>query len=205
MPARVDDDERRRTIVEGLLDVAARDGLHAVTLRAVADAAGVSLRLVQYYFDDKSALLHAGLLHLETLSHRRWDQRIADLGPTATPREILETYFEEALPTDDHSRRFHIVFTAYTALAITDPALARTPFVDGPRRIHDTIADLLATAQAAGDLDADIDPEREAHRLAAFEHGLGAGVLIGLHTAESAADLVRYHLDQLFSQQVQVS
>jgi len=202
MPARVDHDERRRTIIDGLLDVAARDGLHAVTLRAVAVAAGVSLRLVQYYFDDKSALMHTGLLHLESLSNRRWDQRIADLGPTATPREVLGAYFDEALPTDDRSRRFHIVFTAYAALAITDPALARTAFVDGPRRIQATITALLATAQAAGEIDADIDPEREAKRLTAFEHGLGAGVLIGLHTPETAADLVRYHLDQLFTRRL---
>ncbi|MGB3771211.1 MAG: TetR family transcriptional regulator C-terminal domain-containing protein [Rhodococcus sp. (in: high G+C Gram-positive bacteria)] len=198
MPARVDHDERRRTIIDGLLEVAARDGLHAVTLRAVADAAGVSLRLVQYYFDDKSSLLHAGLHHLETTSKQRWEQRIADLGPTATPREVLETYFEEALPTDDSSRRFHTVFTAYTALAVTDSALARTPFVEGPRRIQATIADMLSTARAEGDIGPDIDPEREAQRLTAFEHGLGTGLLIGLHTVESANYLFRYHLDQLF-------
>ena len=198
MPARVDHDERRRTIIDGLLDVAARDGLHAVTLRAVADAAGVSLRLVQYYFDDKTALLHAGLHHLETTSNQHWEQRINDLGPTATPREILETYFDEALPTDDRSRRFHIVFTAYATLAITDPTLARTPFVDGPRRIQATITDVLATARTAGELDADIDAEREAQRLIAFEHGLGTGILIGLHSVDSASTLVSYHLDQLF-------
>ncbi|MCF3941420.1 TetR family transcriptional regulator C-terminal domain-containing protein [Gordonia sp. Z-3] len=199
MPARVDHDQRRRTIIDGLLDVAARDGLHAVTLRAVAEAAGVSLRLVQYYFDDKNALLHAGLHHLEAMSNERWEERIVSLGPTATTREILETYFDEALPTDARSRRFHIVFTAYATLAITDPSLARTPFVEGPRRLQATVADLLKTACSAGEIDSDISPEREAQRLIAFEHGLGTGILIGLHTVESAHGLFRYHLDQLFT------
>ncbi|MDZ5697470.1 helix-turn-helix domain-containing protein [Chelativorans sp. M5D2P16] len=36
--------------------VASHEGLHAVSFRAVATEAGVSLRLVQYYFGTKAGL-----------------------------------------------------------------------------------------------------------------------------------------------------
>ena len=64
MPKRVDHDERRTQIAEALIQVAGRRGLHAVGMRDVAAEAGVSLRLVQYYFQTKEKLLFYGLQHL---------------------------------------------------------------------------------------------------------------------------------------------
>ncbi|MGV7636496.1 TetR family transcriptional regulator, partial [Mycobacterium kansasii] len=53
MPRSVDHEERRAQLADALARVAARDGLHAVSMRSVAAEAGVSLRLVQYYFTSK--------------------------------------------------------------------------------------------------------------------------------------------------------
>ncbi|CAM5617391.1 TetR family transcriptional regulator OS=Streptomyces alboniger OX=132473 GN=CP975_10770 PE=4 SV=1 [Streptomyces alboniger] len=64
MPKRVDHAERRTEIAEALVRVAGRRGLHAVGMRDVAAEAGVSLRLVQYYFETKEKLLLFGLEHL---------------------------------------------------------------------------------------------------------------------------------------------
>src|ERR1700759_1924338 len=64
MPKRVDHEERRRQIAEALLRVAAARGLHATGMREVAAEAGVSLRLVQYYFGTKEELLLAAMQHL---------------------------------------------------------------------------------------------------------------------------------------------
>lgn len=49
--------QRRAHLAEVALQVAARDGLDAVTVRAVAREAGVSLGTVHYCFDDKDELL----------------------------------------------------------------------------------------------------------------------------------------------------
>ncbi|MFB8061103.1 TetR family transcriptional regulator, partial [Kitasatospora purpeofusca] len=51
MTARVDHEERRRQIAEALLRIADTQGLQSASMRAVAAEAGVSLRLVQYYFE----------------------------------------------------------------------------------------------------------------------------------------------------------
>ncbi|MBF6290125.1 TetR family transcriptional regulator [Nocardia cyriacigeorgica] len=48
MPRTVDHVQRRAQLADAVVAVAAREGLHAVTIRAVAAEAGVSLRFVQY-------------------------------------------------------------------------------------------------------------------------------------------------------------
>ena len=52
-------DERRAQLVESALTVAERGGIASVTIRAVAEEAGVSLGVVHYCFENKEALLAA--------------------------------------------------------------------------------------------------------------------------------------------------
>jgi AcrR family transcriptional regulator len=54
----------RRQIADALLRTAATRGLHATGMREVAAEAGVSLRLVQYYFGTKEELLLAATQNL---------------------------------------------------------------------------------------------------------------------------------------------
>jgi len=57
MPKLVDHELRRRQIADALLRVAAARGLHQAGLREVAAEAGLSVRLIQYYFGTKEQLL----------------------------------------------------------------------------------------------------------------------------------------------------
>ncbi len=50
--------QRRAHLADVALQIAARSGIDAVTVRAVAREAGVSLGTVHYCFDDKDELLH---------------------------------------------------------------------------------------------------------------------------------------------------
>ncbi|MFC4605697.1 TetR/AcrR family transcriptional regulator [Rhodococcus kronopolitis] len=52
-------DERRAQLVESAMGIAERGGISSVTIRAVAEAAGVSLGVVHYCFDSKEALVAA--------------------------------------------------------------------------------------------------------------------------------------------------
>ncbi|WP_280436827.1 TetR/AcrR family transcriptional regulator [Nocardia carnea] len=198
MPRTADHAARRAQIAEALVRVAARDGLHAVTMRSVATEAGISLRLVQYYFHTKSGLMTGALQHLEQQSHRRWADRLAGLPDPAPPRAFIEAFLTEALPTDEPSRVFHLVGTSYAMLALTDPDLATPDFAAGIGRLQQQLTDALIRAADHGELTPGLDPEREAARLVALANGLGTGILAGRHTADAAAELVRYHLDQLF-------
>lgn len=198
VPRTVDHAERRGQIAAGLVRAAARDGLHAVTMRSVAAEAGVSLRLVQYYFQDKARLMHAGLQHLERRSVDRWTARLDRLPRPPSARQFVEAFLAEALPTDEESRVFHLVWTSYAVLAMTDRALGEHPFVDGPNRLERQLTDALRHAQATGELADGLDPAAEAALLLTVNHGLGTSVLVGQRSAEAAADVLTYHLDRLF-------
>ncbi|WP_346774461.1 TetR/AcrR family transcriptional regulator [Streptomyces sp. ADI96-15] len=198
VPKRVDHAQRRAHIIDALVSVAATDGLHAVTLRAVAAEAGMSLNLVQYYFETKAQLLHAALERLEQHSHARWSTRLEGLPRPATAQTVLEAFVAEALPTDEASRAFHLVWTSYAVLAMTDPDLAAQPFVAGPDRLQRQLAEVLEQAQREGALDQRRDPNTEAAHLLALSHGVGTSVLVGQRAPDEALGILRGHLNQLF-------
>ncbi|MCT2592535.1 TetR family transcriptional regulator C-terminal domain-containing protein [Streptomyces sp. N2-109] len=199
MPRTVDHQERRAVIADALVRVAGRGGLHAVSMRAVAAEAGVSLRLVQYYFNDKSELMHAALLQLERQSAERLAGRLARLPSPPPARAYIEAFLAEALPTDARSREFHFVWTSYAVLAMGDAALAEQPFVAGPDRQERQLAGVLRRARTDGELAVGADPAAEAARLLTLSHGLGTSVLVGQRTAAAAEEVLRYHLDRLFT------
>ncbi|MFE2721659.1 TetR/AcrR family transcriptional regulator [Kitasatospora sp. NPDC059327] len=198
MPKLVDHEERRAHIIEALLRVAADGGLHAVTMRSVATGAGVSVRLVQYYFDTKEQLLLAALTHLAVRMGERVRDRVREAGSSTDPRDVVEAVLLEAVPTDRESRTFHLVYTEYAVLSVTDPALAGQPFLAAPDEMEAFLVDRLAAAQRAGDADPHLDARREAVVLLSVSAGLGLSVLLGQRTARDAVEVLRYHLGRIF-------
>ncbi len=201
MPKRVDHEERRRQIADALLRTAATRGLHATGMREVAAEAGVSLRLVQYYFGTKEELLLAAMQHLAAQFGGRVQARISRLkemqGPVH-PRDVIAAILAEGVPAGDERRTFTILYTAYFALSLTDPALAIAPLVRNSAAVIDVVAAQLRTAQAAGDTPAHLAPDAEALSLLAMSAGLGNSVLAGQSSAEQAQAVIDYHLDRLF-------
>ncbi|MCZ1011748.1 TetR/AcrR family transcriptional regulator [Streptomyces lydicus] len=198
MPKRVDHEERRTQIAEALIRVAGRRGLHAIGMREVAAEAGVSLRLVQYYFETKEKLLLHGLQQLTTGLGARIADRVRAAGHAPGPRGTIEAILLEALPRDEESRAFHLVYTAYAVLSVTDETLAAQPFIDGPDAAEDVVADQLERAREAGLTPPGTDVRTEAISLLALSAGLGTSVLVGQRTPDAAAAVLRHHLDRLF-------
>ena len=201
MPKRVDHEERRRQIADALLRTAAERGLHATGMREVAAEAGVSLRLVQYYFGTKEELLLAAMQHLAAQFGDRVLARIRRIKETespASPRDVIAAILTEALPADDERRTFIVLYTAYFALSLTDPALAIAPLVRNSAAVTDVVAAQLRAAQAAGDAPAHLDPDLEAVSLLAMGAGLGTSVLGGQSSPAEAQAVIDYHLYRLF-------
>jgi AcrR family transcriptional regulator len=191
VPKRVDHEERRRQIADALLRAAATRGLHATGMREVAAEAGVSLRLVQYYFGTKEELMLFAMQQLAVQFAERGKARIKRLKETESPvhpRNVIAAILTEGLPADDERRTFTLVYTAYFALSLTDPALALSPLVRNSGAVIDVVAAQLRAAQAAGDTPA----------LLAMSAGLGPSVLGGQSSAGQAQAVIDYHLDRLF-------
>ncbi len=201
MPKRVDHEERRRQICAALLRTAAARGLHATGMREVAAEAGVSLRLVQYYFGTKEELMLAAMQQLATQYSERAMARLRRTIGTehpARPRDIIAAILTEGLPADEERRTFTTLYTAYFALSLTEPALALSPLVRNSSAVIGVAAAQLKAAQAAGDMPAGLDPDTEALSLLALSAGLGQAVLGGHSTPEQAQAVIDYHLDRLF-------
>ncbi|MFD7904034.1 TetR/AcrR family transcriptional regulator [Kitasatospora sp. NPDC059747] len=209
MPKLVDHEERRAHIVDALLRSAAAGGLHAVTMRSVAVEAGVSVRLVQYYFDTKEQLLLAAMHRLAARMGERVSERVAARVAAGTgaagsgsaapaPRDVVEAVLLEAVPTDEESRTFHLVYTEYAVLSVTDPALGGQAFLAAPNEMEAFLAAQLTAAQRAGQAAAGLDAHQEAVVLLAVSAGLGLSVLLGQRTAEDATAVLGYHLGRIF-------
>ncbi|WP_030263168.1 TetR/AcrR family transcriptional regulator [Streptomyces violens] len=198
MPKRVDHAARRTEIGEALVRVAGRRGLHAVGMRDVAAEAGVSLRLVQYYFETKEKLLLYGLQQLTERFGERVAARLRAAGDHPGPRAMVEALLMAALPTDEESRTFHLLYTSYAVLAVHDPALAAQPFIKDPDAAEAALAGFLRQAQEAGLLRPGVDPGSEAIGLLAMSAGLGTSILVGQRTPDSATAVFEYHLDRIF-------
>ncbi|WP_449348855.1 TetR/AcrR family transcriptional regulator [Streptomyces shaanxiensis] len=198
MPKRVDHAERRTEIAEALIRIADRRGLHAVGMRDVAAEAGVSLRLVQYYFQTKEKLLLFGLERLAERFGERVAARVRAAGDSPGPRAMVEALLMAALPTDDESRTFHHLYTSYAVLAMTDRALAAQPFIKNPDAAEDALTGLLRQAQEAALLEPGVDARSEAAGLLAMSAGLGTGILVGQRSPQSATTVLNHHLDRVF-------
>jgi AcrR family transcriptional regulator len=170
-------------------------------MREVAAEAGVSLRLVQYYFGTKEELLLAAMQQLAAQFSDRVlarIQRTKDAPGPARPHDVIAAILTEALPADDERRTFTLVYTAYFALSLTEPALAISPLVRNSGIVSRVIADHLRTAQANGDMPAGLDPDLEAVILMTMSAGLGTTVLGGQSSPEQAQAVIDYHLRRLF-------
>jgi transcriptional regulator BetI-like protein len=116
----------------------------------------------------------------------------------ASPRDVIAAILAEALPADEERRTFSVVYTAYLALSLTDPALAIAPLVKNSGAVVDVVAAQLRAAQAAGDTPAHLDPGLEALTLTAMSAGLATSVLGGQSSVEQAQAVIDYHLRRLF-------
>ncbi|MFG2209748.1 TetR/AcrR family transcriptional regulator [Streptomyces sp. NPDC048638] len=199
MPKHVDHEERRTQIAEALIQVAGRRGLHAVGMRDVAAEAGVSLRLVQYYFETKAKLLFYGLQLLTSRFTARMGARLRAIGPNPGPRATIEALLLASLPTDEESRTFHLLYSSYSILSVTDDALAAQPFIDNPDAAENVLTGLLEEAQASRLADPGADARTEAISLLAMTATMGTSILVGQRSPESAVAVLHHHLDRIFA------
>ena len=77
---------------------------------------------------------------------------------------MIAAILGEALPADDEMRTFYVVYPAYLALSLTDPALAINPLVRNSNAVINVVAAQLRAAQAAGDTPTRVMPPEVARR-----------------------------------------
>lgn len=170
-------DDRRNQILIAAERVATNDGLEKLTMRSAASAAGVSLRLVQYYFGSKSALMEAVLSRFSERSIAVWRAQ-ADSDAELTAQGRLRAFLDAALPLDDDRRTFHRFGVSFASLALNDPKVGESAYLSNLASVESVLGHLIIDAAkecGAGSLDV----KTEARELMSLLHGLGTMIMVG--------------------------
>ena len=115
-------EETRHRILVAAADCIARDGLAAVTMSAVARAAGVSHGLAPYHFSTKEKLFVAVLEHTSAVSRELTQQALDEAGPS--PAQRLMVLLERCLPSDPQLTRDWWLWQELDLLCLRQPDLA---------------------------------------------------------------------------------
>ncbi len=152
MPKIVDHAARRTEIVHALWLVIYTRGIDAVTFRAVADAAGISIGRVQHYFPSREALVLEGCRQLVAGAEIDDEAELVDEAGDgsgemeeagdvagADPVDALRTFVRAFIPAGEAMRVGASVWFTYVAKAVGDPLIAEI-VVDNDRRTAEAAA-----------------------------------------------------------------
>lgn len=196
VPKQVDHEQRRRLLAEAIFAVIGTRGFEAVSLRDVAEQAGVSMGTVQHYFPTKQQMLLFALAHMRSRVLVRLEAAIAALHEPAR-RDLIRAASAVMLPVDAPGREEACVNIAFFSAATVTPAYA-DQLRDGYGRILTVSIANYRDAARLGELRDGVDPDREAAALYFLTQGLVGPILIGLYQPEEALALIDGQLDRVF-------
>ena len=138
---------RRRQIIDGAIDVLARDGYGAASLAAIAAEIGVSKGVISYHFAGKDELLRAVVADV-----------LAEASGEMRPQVEAASGFADALDRYITSNLDFIGARRHKILALTEifnnmrPADGQPhPYAEGHRAAVAALASLLTAGQQAGE------------------------------------------------------
>ncbi len=197
MPRLVDHEVRRGEITSAVRRVIVRGGLGAVTFQTVATEAGISVRLVQYYFGTKREFLLATHESVRHDAGARLMHELSLLGPDAPPREVIAAFLIAMLPLDEQRREEAIVLGAFHAAALTGGEVVAEETLSAPRELTALIAGQLRRVGDQSTVELSMDPDLDAELILAAGAGLAQGMLPGYGTAGLAVQLIDRLLDRV--------
>ncbi|AJY75653.1 TetR/AcrR family transcriptional regulator [Paenibacillus beijingensis] len=195
MPKIVNHQKRKEQLAEAAWRVIRREGLEGLSVRRVADEAGMSLGSLRHYFDTHAELLAFSM----RLVSQRVNERIEQLPFTGDARRDIEMIIAQLLPLDEQRLAEAELWLAFAGKAISDPAIRKMSLemhdelYNGFRRMIDSL--ILNKLAKDG-----IDAEQETKELHALVDGLA------VHRAtfpervreDDLMRIVSHHLNRLF-------
>lgn len=197
MPKQVDHRGRREAIARALWRVVEQRGVSQLTMRVVAQEAGISLGQLQHYFASRAAMLAFAMDFASEQTATRVERGLAKLGDRPHPGDVLRLTLAEMLPLHADARATSRMSAAYVLEALHDEAVheqARRGLLQG----RELVEQLVRQAITDGHIDADRDPATETNLLLALT-GLTPLLELDVIGPQEALDAIDAHLDRLFS------
>ncbi|MEV4095823.1 TetR/AcrR family transcriptional regulator [Streptosporangium saharense] len=197
MPKQVDHRGRREAIARALWRVVEQRGVTHLTMRVVAQEAGISLGQLQHYFASRTAMLSFAMDFASEQTSLRVKQGLEKLGERPHPRDVLRLTLVEMLPLHADARATSRMSAAYVLEALHDETVheqARRGLVQGRALVER----LVRHAIADGHIDPDRDPATETNLLLTLT-GLTPLIELDVITPQEALTAIDLHLDRLFT------
>lgn len=145
--------DRRRQILDAAVRVFARQGFHACRVADIADEAGVAYGLVYHYFSSKDEVMNE-------LFSERWSLLLTAIdevdGRDIPSREKLDAVARFIVDSYRHDPELMQVIIVEVTRAANSFGRTHLPEIN---RAYESIARIIAGAQAAGEFRADVDPQ----------------------------------------------
>jgi AcrR family transcriptional regulator len=155
--------QRRKELLGVVYEAVSESGVDGVTMRQIAEAAGISTGTINYHFKNKHNLL---ILALEAAYELPEDWKVYEGSPFSQLQRLAMGYVFRS--SRDRFWRFWINYTAHSTRDEEMRQHQNTRY----ERQRKFWSELLHDGIATGEVDPDVDPEREANDLLLIAHGL---------------------------------
>lgn len=187
MPKVIDREERRAQLARKAMEVIAARGVRGATLRDIADAAGVSVGILQHNFRTRNALLLAAF---ETAIDRV-EKRVDSFSGTTI--DEIKQFAVETLPLDRQRKIEWKVLLAFRAEAIANLRLAKEQRARW-RKFRLLFKGAIENGISAGHISKQVDPDQASYAIISAIDGCAMLALFlarEWNAADEAANLER--------------
>ncbi|GGY00642.1 hypothetical protein GCM10010358_63070 [Streptomyces minutiscleroticus] len=194
MPKIVDHEERRTRLVEAVWALAVRGGIEQVTLRKVADEAGVSMGHVQHYYSSMQALIRDALDRAVRAVHTTIENTVGTAG--TSPEAVLRACLHALVRPDEESMRLMRFSLAAAGRAVSDPTTANV-LAPGDEKLLTFTAKLIAAARQERGNRSHGEERTDADICWSLATSLGVDVALGYRSPDAAGRMLDHHINQV--------
>ncbi|CAL9406276.1 HTH-type transcriptional regulator BetI [Streptomyces sp. enrichment culture] len=195
MPKIVDHEERRRHLVEAVWSLTVRGGLEQVTLRKVADEAGVSMGHVQHYYPSMQALVRDALDRAVRAVNTNIENAVK-AADTTSPETVLRTCLHALISPDEESMRLMRFSLAAAGRAVSDPTMAGV-LAPGDDELLSFTAGLITAARQERGGELHGEEHTDADICWSLATSLGVDIALGHRSPQAAGRTLDHHIDRI--------
>ncbi|MGI5479444.1 TetR/AcrR family transcriptional regulator [Streptomyces lavendofoliae] len=195
MPKIVDHEARRTRLVEAVWSLAVRGGIEQVSLRKVAEEAGVSMGQVQHYYSSMQALIRDALDRAVRAVNATIENAVT-AADTTSPEAVLRACLYALISPAEESTRLMRFALAAAGRAVSDPTMAKV-LAPGDDELLTFTAGLITAAREERGSKPRCEERTDADICWSLATSLGVDIALGYRTPEAAEHLLDHYIEQI--------
>ncbi|MFJ3160455.1 TetR/AcrR family transcriptional regulator [Streptomyces kanasensis] len=191
----MDHEARRTRLVEAVWSLAVRGGIEQVSLRKVAEEAGVSMGQIQHYYSSMQALIRDALDRAVRAVNATIENAVT-AADTTSPEAVLRACLYALISPAQESTRLMRFALAAAGRAVSDPTMAKV-LAPGDDELLTFTAGLITAAREERGSKPRCEERTDADICWSLATSLGVDIALGYRTPEAAERLLDHHIEQV--------